>query len=407
MGSAEKLKIAVICFAVLCAVLLVLLIVFLIIGARYDHDVLFTEQNPEEGYVKNRIPGIIVTNKGTIITYYEARETNSDWACIDIVAYRSTDGAATFSNPIVLADGVANGKTVNNPVMVVSGDVIHFLYCVEYSIEERGGGVYYRQSVDDGVTFSPAVEIGTSIGLEGINAFALGPGHGIEVNGALIIPVWYVKAESGSELTSHHPAIVSTLYSLDNGVSWQMGEDITKVELDGNESVAALLSNGKVILNIRKADGVCRAVAYSDNGYSGWSEAVLDENLPDNSCFGSVATYGDKLLFVNCATTRPLRNKLTVRVSDDYGTTWKSRVLERGLAGYADIICDDSGNVYVAYEVDGGRSAMVAKLSTEWIEDGGACAHHNTHITVLGLALVFGVALIPLLVLFLILKLGK
>jgi len=145
-----------------------------------------------------RIPGIIVTNNDTVITYFEARKSTSDWAIMDIMMYRSIDEGKTFSE-LMLVDGSTVNKTINNPVMIVGDDnTIHFLYCVEYAVEELGGGVFYRKSTDDGLSFSEPLEISaqTAAMTPNVNAFALGPGHGIFTkDNVLIIPVWYVVAQ--------------------------------------------------------------------------------------------------------------------------------------------------------------------------------------------------------------------
>ena len=52
----------------------------------------------DDGRKLYRIPGIVVTHRGTILAYAEGRRyTGSDWDTIDIVLRRSTDGGATFS----------------------------------------------------------------------------------------------------------------------------------------------------------------------------------------------------------------------------------------------------------------------------------------------------------------------
>ena len=35
-------------------------------------------------YSQCRIPGIVITENGTLLAYYECRKSNSDWAEIDI-----------------------------------------------------------------------------------------------------------------------------------------------------------------------------------------------------------------------------------------------------------------------------------------------------------------------------------
>ena len=122
------------------------------------------------GYATYRIPGLVVTDKGTLLAYCEARKTSaSDWWAIDLVYRRSTDGGKTWTDPKKVVDVgggfeknpvAVNQKlghfpdiTVNNPVMIVGKGVVHFLYCVEYM------RCFYTRSEDDGKTFAPPVEI--------------------------------------------------------------------------------------------------------------------------------------------------------------------------------------------------------------------------------------------------------
>ena len=125
------------------------------------------------GYMLYRIPGIVVTRKGTILAYAEARKSDrSDWHASDIVLRRSTDGGRTWSVPTVIGAmpevfpknpaavakklglGPGAGVTYNNPVAIADRNgAVHFLFCVEYM------RAFYMRSDDDGQTFSKPVEI--------------------------------------------------------------------------------------------------------------------------------------------------------------------------------------------------------------------------------------------------------
>ena len=48
---------------------------------------------------------MIVTAKGTVLAYTEARTGSSDWSRMDILLYRLEDHAVSFDPPIVLARG--------------------------------------------------------------------------------------------------------------------------------------------------------------------------------------------------------------------------------------------------------------------------------------------------------------
>ena len=81
------------------------------------------------GIARYRIPGIVVTAKGTALAYSEARKNGSaDWGEIEIHLRRSTDGGKTWEasrhiahhgarlegNPRK-AEGGEHEQTVNNP----------------------------------------------------------------------------------------------------------------------------------------------------------------------------------------------------------------------------------------------------------------------------------------------------
>src|SRR4051794_35039632 len=52
------------------------------------------------GAVTYRIPGIVVTNKGTVLAYCEARKSSrNDWSDIEVQLCRSTDCGKTWDSP--------------------------------------------------------------------------------------------------------------------------------------------------------------------------------------------------------------------------------------------------------------------------------------------------------------------
>src|SRR5688572_26769736 len=53
----------------------------------------------EGGYALYRIPGVVVTTKGTVLAYCEARKNSaSDWGHIDVMMRRSADGGRTWGS---------------------------------------------------------------------------------------------------------------------------------------------------------------------------------------------------------------------------------------------------------------------------------------------------------------------
>ena len=121
----------------------------------------------EDGYKLFRIPGIVVTKRGTVLAYCEARMIDtSDWGPIDVLMRRSTDGGITWLphekivhvegdlpvNPVAAAQNLdkPGDNTVNNPVAIVDYETgaVHFLYCLEYM------RCFYVRSNDEGHTWS-------------------------------------------------------------------------------------------------------------------------------------------------------------------------------------------------------------------------------------------------------------
>ena len=332
---------------------------------------------PDETYSNHRIPGMLVTDKGTLLVYCEARREASDWALMDILMQRSEDHGQTFSPKVVMAAGTEEHKTVNNPVMMQDKNGrIHFLYCEDYAT--KGGRVLRRYSDDDGLTWSAPIDITEFTMPIFRNAFALGPGHGITMlDGTLLVPVWMVPKYYHEHINSHIPSVLSTIYSKDCGETWAIGEilDTYKEVISPNETVAALTSDGRVYMNIRHM-GHNRVKAYSCSGYSDWTHYVPDYKLPDAKCFGSVSAYDDgvhpySLVFANCA-CQTARKEVTVRISNDDGQTYPiSRIIDADRGGYVETAVDNKeGIIYVLYENEKGITDHFVAFNYEWVEAG-------------------------------------
>ena len=86
-----------------------------------------------------RIPGIVVTKRGTVLAYCEARRNGSaDWGEIEVHLRRSTDGGKSWHAPQHIAhqgvrlegnpskeSGGEHEQTVNNPVRCRPGHRCH------------------------------------------------------------------------------------------------------------------------------------------------------------------------------------------------------------------------------------------------------------------------------------------
>ena len=95
-------------------------------------------------YTDFRIPGMIVTEKGTLLRYCECRRSRGDWADIDIKICRSDDMGITWQTVLVIN---SEENTLNNPVMFSDGKQLVFLYCKNYR------EIWKLVSDDDGRSF--------------------------------------------------------------------------------------------------------------------------------------------------------------------------------------------------------------------------------------------------------------
>lgn len=304
----------------------------------------------EGGYRIYRVPGILCTQRGTLIAVYECRY-GGDWSAMDLAIRRSVDGGATWSERRVIASG-RGIDAVHNGILFADGDQVHLLWHVNYR------RAFCATSRDEGATWSAPREITAAYERlrESYNwtVAAAGPGHGLTTSkGRLMVPVWL--ASNKSDITSHHPSVVTTLYSDDHGQNWQCGEILWGSEdfVDPNESVLAELSDGRVMINCRHETGTgCRKVGFSPDGTGGWTGFYFDPRLPDPVCCAGMAQWNGRLWFSNCACgPQEGRVRLTVRRSEDDGRTWSHCREIAAQGGYSDICYRPSdGTLHVIAE---------------------------------------------------------
>lgn len=366
----------------------------------------------ENGHKIYRIPGVVVTKKGTVLVYCEGRrKTAGDWDTIDLMLRRSTDGGKTFSEPVVVAhvsgeihrnpvaierkQGQPNDVTYNNPVAIVDKNgTVHFLFCIEYM------RVFYMSSKDDGKTFTTPAEITKAFDSlrpgYAWRVVATGPGHGIQLSsGRLIVPSWVALGLQGN---GHGPSANTTLYSDDHGKTWHVKTlaipDSPQFP-SANETAAVELADGTVMLNARTPSKENRrAVTISKDGRGDWSAPRYQTDLPDPICMAgfvrhSTAKHGGKnrLLFSNPDNLTRAdgkdqvskdRKNVTVRLSYDEGATWPvKRALEPGPSGYSDLAVLGDGTVLCFYEASrngstGGAAErlVLARFNLEWLTEG-------------------------------------
>lgn len=348
------------------------------------------------GIARYRIPGLVVTHKGSVLAYAEARKnSSSDWGEIEIHLRRSTDSGKTWEpsrqiahfgarlegNPRK-AEGGEHEQTVNNPVAIVDRETgaIEFLYCINYA------RCFSMRSTDDGVTWSMPVDITTAF--EPFRkhydwkVIATGPGHGVQIKrGRLVVPIWLAYGKEGD----HGPSAAATIYSDDHGRTWKAGELAVPNEGDfgnPNETMLTELSDGRVMLVSRSVSKANRKlITTSPDGATGWSRPVFHDQLWEPVCMASIVAHPSKpgtLIFSNPHTLkldkegkeihagRGKRENLSIKLSRDDGKTWPiNKTLEAGPSAYSDLAVLHDGTVLCLYE--GKADIVVARFNLEWI----------------------------------------
>ena len=343
------------------------------------------------GVALYRIPGVVVTGKGTVLAYCEARKNSgSDWGEIEIHLRRSLDGGLTWERPQQIAHRAArlegnprkkdevgaHEQTVNNPVAIVDRDTgaIEFLYCINYA------RCFSMRSTDDGVTWSDPVDITASF--EPLRAkypwkvVATGPGHGIQMKGGrLVVPIWLAYGKEGD----HSPSASATIYSDDHGKTWLAGEVAVPNEgefVNPNETMIARLSDDRVMLLTRSVSKPNRKiVTTSADGATGWARPTFHPDLWEPVCMASIVSHptaAGTLLF-SCPRRvsdkpagRGKREQLSIMLSRDDGKTWPVlKLLEEGPSAYSDLTVLPDGSVLCLYE--GNKTIKAARFGLDWL----------------------------------------
>lgn len=360
------------------------------------------------------IPGIVVTAKGTVLAWCEARKRAggvSDWDDIRILLRRSTDDGKSWSAPksIASVDGPKqknpfslrmknvdpNDVTYNNPVLIADRDgTVHMLFCLEYM------RCFYQRSADDGLTWSIPVEItGTFEAFRKAydwKVLATGPNHSIQLKtGRLVVPVWLSTGTGGN---AHRPSVTATIYSDDQGKTWKAGEiavPCTDEWINPNETVALELADGSVMLNVRsESKAHRRLITVSKDGATDWSTPKFDEALLEPICMGGIVRYStvesggkNRILFSNPdnlsradgkeeAGKNRDRKNVSVKLSYDEGQTWAvNKSIEPGPSMYSDIAVTKAGTV-LCFHGRGAKAGFaggfltLARFNLEWLTDG-------------------------------------
>lgn len=340
-----------------------------------------------------RIPGLVTTNKGTLIAVYDNRYNNSKdlQEDIDVGMSRSTDGGQTWEPMQVIMDmGEWGGRSqrlngIGDPSVLydhttgtlwvaglwISGfsenDMLWWTSKPGMKPTETGQFMLVK-STDDGLTWSEPVNITEQIKDPAWQLMFQGPGRGTTLNdGTLVFPAQFKadigeKALDGGQYTSHSTIV----YSTDGGESWHIG---TGAKPNTTEAQVVQLSDGSLMLNMRddqnrkdKSETNGRAVATtSDLGKTWTMHPTSNSALQEPNCMASIISAdmkvdGEKkrVLFFSNPNNKHQRTNMTIKASVDQGMSWPEEfqleIYEPAGFGYSCMTMIDDETVGILYE---------------------------------------------------------
>ncbi len=199
-----------------------------------------------DGYFAYRIPSLLVSPQGTLLSFCEGRKTTfSDDGDNDLVLRRSTDGGQTWGKlQLVHEEGGDAVVSIGNPCAVVDEST----GTIWLTMNRKNGRVLITSSNDNGQTWAPVKDITSRTSESGWGWYALGPGVGIQLQqgphkGRLVIPANHRTTPDRSGPSASH-----IIYSDDHGQSWHIGGT---VGLHTNECQVAELADGTLLINAR------------------------------------------------------------------------------------------------------------------------------------------------------------
>ena len=231
---------------------------------------------------------------------------------------------------------------------------------------------------------------------------ATGPAHGIQLRtGRLVIPVWLSTGTGGH---AHRPSVTATIYSDDQGKTWQRGDIAapdTPEWIFPNETVIVELADGRVMLNIRsESKAHRRLVAISPDGAKGWSTPKFDDALLEPICMASIIRHSAKpqaeknrIVFANPDNLDRAagkvadginrdRKNLSIKLTYDEGATWPvNKSFGPGFGGYSDLAVLPDGTILCLYERGADSDSApkpskgtvyltLVRFNLEWLTDG-------------------------------------
>lgn len=330
----------------------------------------------DDGSAAFRIPGLVTSNKGTLLGVYDVRYNSSVdlQEHIDIGLSRSTDGGQTWEKmriPMAFGeyDGLPSAQNgVGDPSILVDTktNTIWIVAAWTHGMGNQRAWWSSHQgmdlnntaqlvmvkSTDDGKTWSEPINITEQVKLPEWYFLLQGPGRGITMSdGTLVFPIQFIDKTRIPN--------AGIMYSKDGGKTWKIHNH---ARTNTTEAQVAEVEPGVLMLNMRDNRGGSRAVYTTTDLGKTWKEHESSRTaLREPVCMASLISVKaednvlgkDILIFSNPNSTSQ-RKDITIKISFDGGYTWSEEnqiLLDEGYNwGYSCLTMVDKETIGILYE---------------------------------------------------------
>lgn len=300
----------------------------------------------DDGSAAFRIPGLVTTNKGTLLGVYDVRYNSSVdlQEHIDIGLSRSTDGGKTWEKMrLPLAFGEYDGlpaaqNGVGDPSILVDTKT-NTVWIVAAWTHGMGNQrawwsshpgmdlnhtaqLVMAKSTDDGKTWSAPINVTEQVKLPEWYFLLQGPGRGITTSdGTLVFPIQFIDKTRIPN--------AGIMYSKDRGETWKIHN---YARTNTTEAQVAEVEPGVLMLNMRDNRGGSRAVYTTTDFGQTWKEHESSRTaLIEPVCMASLISVkakdnvlGKDLLIFSNPNSTSARKDMTIKISMDGGKIWSA-----------------------------------------------------------------------------------